>query len=49
MKARYIASGSPDTVEVWIVPEAGHTAGLDTVPHEWEDRVVRFLASAMGS
>lgn len=46
-ESRYIAEGSPDTVEVWVVPGAGHTAGLDTDPDEWEQRVTGFLDAAL--
>ncbi len=41
--ARHIRSGSPDTVEVWTVADAGHTGGLATEPDEWEERVIGFL------
>jgi pimeloyl-ACP methyl ester carboxylesterase len=46
-ESRYIAEGSPDTVEVWVVPGAGHTAGLDTDPAEWEQQVIDFLDDAL--
>jgi uncharacterized protein len=45
--ARYIQSGSPETVEVWVVPETGHTEGLDTHPDEWHQRVVAFLEATL--
>lgn len=45
---RYIRSGSPETVELWIVPDTGHTDALDTHPEEWEARVVGFLDDALG-
>jgi len=45
---RYIRSGSPSTVEVWVVPGAGHTEALRTRPREWEDRVTTFLDTALG-
>lgn len=32
-----------DRIEVWVVPGASHTAGLDTASEEWERRVVAFL------
>lgn len=47
--ARYIAGGSPDTVEVWIAPDTGHTDALDVDPVEWERRVISFLAAELGS
>ena len=46
--ARHIRSASPGAVEVWVVPGAGHTDGLDTSPDEWEQRVTGFLAGALG-
>jgi uncharacterized protein len=44
---RYIQAGSADTVELWVAPDAGHTAALDTHPAEWERRVTTFLAMAL--
>jgi pimeloyl-ACP methyl ester carboxylesterase len=44
---RYIASAAPRTVDLWIVPDSGHTAALDTQPDEWEQRVTRFLDDAL--
>lgn len=41
--ASWIAGGAPTSVTVWVVPGAGHTAGLATRPEEWERRVVAFL------
>lgn len=41
--AEHVRAGSPDSVEVWVVPDAGHVDGLDTQPEEWEARVVGFL------
>ena len=41
--SRYIQAASPDTVDIWVVPETGHTAALDTHPEEWEARVASFL------
>jgi uncharacterized protein len=38
---------SPDSVELWVVPGAGHTAGLATMPAEWETKVIRFLDEAL--
>jgi dienelactone hydrolase len=46
---RYIAGGAPDSVELWIVPDTGHTQALATHPHEWEERVTSFLAEALVS
>lgn len=41
--AAWIAAGAPERVVVWTVDGAGHTAGLDVAPEEWERRVVGFL------
>jgi hypothetical protein len=45
--AAHLEEESPSTVTVWVVPDAGHTDGLDTAPDEWEERVVGFLADAL--
>ena len=45
--SRYIQAASPDTVDIWVVPETGHTAALDTHPEEWEARVASFLDDAL--
>jgi dienelactone hydrolase len=45
--SRYIATGAPDTVDVWVAPGAGHTGALDRHPEEWEGRVTAFLAAAL--
>jgi uncharacterized protein len=45
--ARHIASGSPETVDVWTVEGAAHTGALDTERDEWEARVVTFLDTAL--
>jgi dienelactone hydrolase len=44
---RYIESGSPDSVELWVVPDTGHTGALDTHPAEWDARVTAFLDDAL--
>jgi pimeloyl-ACP methyl ester carboxylesterase len=46
--SRYIQAASPDTVDIWLVSDTGHTAALDTHPDEWEDRVTTFLDDALG-
>ena len=46
--AAHIQAGSPATVQVWTAPGAGHTRSLAVHPAEWEDRVVSFLAHALG-
>lgn len=43
----WIRAASPDTVQVWVVPGAGHTAALRTHPQEWEARVIGFLDAAL--
>ena len=47
LAGRYIQAGSPETVELWVAPRAGHTAALDADPQEWERRVITFLDTAM--
>lgn len=44
---RFIAVGSPETVDVWVVPGAAHTGGLRTAPAEWERRTTAFLDTAL--
>ncbi len=44
---RWIQAGSPDTVELWVVPHTGHTAALRTQPEAWEATVVGFLDSTL--
>ena len=43
LAAEHIRSGSPSTVDVWVVDGAGHTGGLRARPSEWAQRVIRFL------
>lgn len=38
----HFQAASP-SVELWIVPDSGHTDGIDTHPDEWADRVIGFL------
>jgi fermentation-respiration switch protein FrsA (DUF1100 family) len=45
--AEYIAGGAPSSVEIWTVPGARHTEGLDDEPDEWTERVTRFLDAAV--
>jgi uncharacterized protein len=42
----YRRAGGP-TVSLWEIPRAGHTAGLSTVPAEYERRVVSFFDQAL--
>ena len=45
--ARWFQAAAPATVQVWIVPRAGHTQGLATAPHAWEAHVITFLNTAL--
>lgn len=45
--AAFIREAAPDSVDVWVVPGAGHTAGLRTEPAEWTERVTSFLHAAL--
>lgn len=47
--ASYFQRSSPDTVDLWVVPDASHTGGLDTAAQEWEQRVTGFLDEALGT
>jgi pimeloyl-ACP methyl ester carboxylesterase len=46
---RFVQGGSPTTVDLWVVPDSGHTAGLDTHPVEWTQRVSGFLDAALAA
>ena len=43
----WIRAASPDTVQLWVVPDTGHTAALRTQPQQWEARVIGFLDAAL--
>jgi dienelactone hydrolase len=45
--AAHVAAGAPERVEIWTVPDAGHTEGLRTHPEEWESRVIAFLTDSL--
>jgi dienelactone hydrolase len=45
--ARWFRAASPATVQVWVVPHAGHTQGLATAPQAWETHVIGFLNAAL--
>ena len=45
--ARWFQAASPATVQVWVVPHAGHTQGLATAPRAWEAHVIGFLNAAL--
>jgi uncharacterized protein len=47
MAAEHLFEASPANVEVWEVPDAGHTDGLQTHPDEWIARVTSFLDRAL--
>lgn len=44
---RWIQDASPDTVQVWVVPDTGHTAALRTQPQQWEATVIGFLDATL--
>jgi uncharacterized protein len=44
---RYRDAGGP-TVELWELPDTGHTAGLRAHPGEYERRTSAFLDRALG-
>jgi uncharacterized protein len=46
--AERLRSQAPGNVSVWVVPDAGHTKGLEVAPAEWEQRVTEFLDAAIG-
>ena len=48
LAAEFIARAAPDAVEVWTVPGAGHTAGLQVAPDAWKRRVLGFLDASLG-
>jgi hypothetical protein len=41
--AEHFRTAAPDRVEVWTVPGASHTHGLQARPGSWERHVVAFL------
>jgi uncharacterized protein len=45
--ARWFHAAAPATVQVWVVPHAGHTQGLATAPRAWESHVISFLNTAL--
>jgi pimeloyl-ACP methyl ester carboxylesterase len=46
--AEHIRRGSPDTVQIWRVPDTDHTHALATHPSDWERHVIGFLTTALG-
>jgi dienelactone hydrolase len=47
--AERLRASAPDRTEVWVVPGAGHVAGLSTDPPAWSGHVLGFLASELGA
>ena len=45
--AAFIKSGATERVAVWNVDGADHTAGYETHPDEWHQRVVEFLDESL--
>jgi alpha-beta hydrolase superfamily lysophospholipase len=45
--ARWFQAASPGSVQVWVVPHAGHTAALATQPVAYAARVISFLDAAL--
>jgi dienelactone hydrolase len=45
--AHWFQAASPGSVQVWVVPHAGHTAALATRPAAYEARVISFLDAAL--
>ena len=45
--ARWFQAASPATVQVGVVPHAGHTQGLATAPRAWPAHVIGFLNAAL--
>jgi hypothetical protein len=45
--AGWFRAASPASVQVWVVPHAGHTQGLATAPQAWETHVISFLNAAL--
>ena len=43
-----IRDAAPTAVELWAMPDTGHTQGLFTHPQEWETRVIGFLDAHLG-
>jgi dienelactone hydrolase/FtsH-binding integral membrane protein len=47
LAGQWFQQGSPATVELLVVPSAGHTGGLAADPAQWESRVMQFLNDAL--
>jgi len=44
---RYLRAASPTNVQLWVVPGAGHTGGLEQARGAWTRRVTKFLETAL--
>jgi hypothetical protein len=47
LAAGALQQAAPTRVEVWDVPDAAHTRGLETAPQQWERTVVGFLDTTL--
>lgn len=47
LAADYVQQRGNGLVQIWTVPEAGHTEALETAPDEWEERVLDFLDDSL--
>jgi len=47
LAGQWFQQASPTTVELWVVPNAGHTGGLATDPAQWQSRVTQFMDDAL--
>lgn len=45
--SEWLHEASPESVEVWVAPDSGHTRALDDHPDEWAERVTSFLDDAL--
>ncbi len=45
---RLLRNASPANVQLWELPDAGHTEGLATHPMAWESHVIGFLDQNLG-
>ncbi len=44
---RLLYNASPTNVQLWELPDTGHTAGLATHPAQWEAHVIGFLNQSL--
>jgi dienelactone hydrolase len=45
--AQFMQAGAPDSVRVWVAPDAGHVGALSAHPAEWRLQVTAFLEAAL--